>query len=84
MMEVPIHPATLMADRLLVEDQDLPQLVVNPLTHLMLGVQVLDHRQHRAHFHPIIYKQQQIVLEVQRQDQEAHNFPGLQTILQRI
>ncbi|KAM0848014.1 hypothetical protein ACQ4PT_054647 [Festuca glaucescens] len=66
------------------EVQDPRRLEVNPLTLPMLGVQTLDRLQHLAHYRHNIYQWSQIVLEVQRQDQEAHNFLGLRIIPQSI
>ena len=82
--EVLVLRANSMDVPLLGEVQDPRQLEVNPLTHPMPGVQILDRLQHLAHYRHNICQWSQIVLEVQRQDQEAHNFLGLQTIPRRI
>lgn len=83
-MEILVHQANSMAVPLPVEVQGPQQLEVNLLTLLMLGVQILDRPQHLAHYHHKMYQWSQIVLEVQRQDQEAHSFLGLQITPQII
>ena len=84
MMEVPVHLVTSMAGPPLVEAQGHQQLEVNHLVHPMLGVQILAHLQHQAHFHHLIYQWPQIVPEVQKQDPEVHNFLDLRIMLQTM